>query len=386
MESTILLNSLGVSNFKIKGMMFRYSIFAPKLYNFCLSLGFTPGKILPSRAFCSDENQGFPIIMIAKHFGGFPFNHGQVGGIVATDRNLPHAKHGKDMLIIQASHVGFDPESNRFGSYRRLQTEQQETSSSCGKVDAVISWYLSEFHFAQNNIYIEKSSGNYFITIDNQLLDDSREVGVFLQLDKMLLEDTASPVEVYSTSKKYKLSESFINTLDSSYIESLATANNHKLVIGAQLKKAHFYFKKTLAGDIEGHVHLERNLLPKMPVVVTSEVPLLTAAILNTQVEFDRTYRTLIKDTSYKNKKLLLISGINIDISPEAGQRFPLTKFVPWAAFVQDNNGESYILEQQELFDKLNEQPITNPNKINLEDEIEKMINAKEVIISLPDE
>ena len=57
---------------------------------------------MPSRAFCSDESQGYPIILITKHFGTFPFNHGLVGGIVATDRHAPHSHHGKDLVIIQA--------------------------------------------------------------------------------------------------------------------------------------------------------------------------------------------------------------------------------------------------------------------------------------------
>ena len=79
-------SELGIKNFTINGMMMRYSVFIPRLYNFCKSQGFSPGKILPSRAFCADESQGFPIILITKHFGSFPFNHGRVGGIVATDR------------------------------------------------------------------------------------------------------------------------------------------------------------------------------------------------------------------------------------------------------------------------------------------------------------
>jgi hypothetical protein len=105
--------------FPIHDMVMRYNVFVPRLYNWCISLGFTPGKIMPSRAFCSDESQGFPIIMIAKHFGSFPFNHGVVGGIVATDRHGPHASYGQDMLIIQASHVGYDPKNKVFGTYRR---------------------------------------------------------------------------------------------------------------------------------------------------------------------------------------------------------------------------------------------------------------------------
>jgi len=104
-------------------------------------LGFEKGKILPSRAFCSDESQGYPVIMIAKHFGTFSFNNGRVGGIVATDRT----SHGQDLLIIQASHVGYDPLSKQFGIYRRLQTAHQECGANCGKVDDVISWYKNEF-------------------------------------------------------------------------------------------------------------------------------------------------------------------------------------------------------------------------------------------------
>ncbi len=86
---------------------------------------------MPSRAFCSDENQGYPIILITRHFGTFPFNHGHVGGIVAADRHDPHAHHGRDVAIIQASHVVYDPDTEKFGVYRRLQTENHELSSGC---------------------------------------------------------------------------------------------------------------------------------------------------------------------------------------------------------------------------------------------------------------
>lgn len=55
-----------------------------QLYNLCKSLGFEAGNIMPSRAFCSDESQGYPITLIAKHFGTFPFNHGMVGGVIAS--------------------------------------------------------------------------------------------------------------------------------------------------------------------------------------------------------------------------------------------------------------------------------------------------------------
>jgi hypothetical protein len=79
------------NSFRVDDCATRYSKFVPRLFNFCLSLGMKPNRIMPSRAFCSDENQGYPIMLIAKHSRSFPFNHGRVGGIIATDRHGPGA-------------------------------------------------------------------------------------------------------------------------------------------------------------------------------------------------------------------------------------------------------------------------------------------------------
>ena len=372
-------SGLGITNFAIDGMMMRYSLFVPRLYNFCKSLGFSPGKILPSRAFCSDESQGFPIILITKHFGSFPFNHGNVGGIVATDRHGPHAEHGKDLVIIQASHVGYDPDEKSFGVYRRMQTEHREMTSSCGKVDSVISWYLSEYRFAKQNIWLDKEADAFCITIDNQLLNNDRKEGLFLKLDKMISADNPEPIGSHSTSKRFVISADFIDEL-----KQAGVTINKKQTIGAHLTAPCFYFKRDVEGDIEGHSHLEKNLLPLMSSVVTAKAPLLTAAMMNTQVEYDRTFRTIVKNKNYHGKKILFISGLNIDISPDLGQIFPLTKFVPWAAYIQEANGTGYTLEQDELMEELAVQSTDNPDQINLEDVINNMVEAKEVVVNLP--
>ena len=117
-----------LGSFRMAEVAMRYSEFVPRFYNLSKSLGFTEGKIMPSRAFCSDESQGYPIILIAKHFGTFPFNHGRVGGVISTERHGPHAHHGQDLVIIHASHVGYDPASGTYGIYRRLQTTDQNQS------------------------------------------------------------------------------------------------------------------------------------------------------------------------------------------------------------------------------------------------------------------
>ena len=366
--------SKALGDFKLKDRMFRYSSFVPRFYNYCKSLGFQAGKIMPSRAFCSDESQGYPIILICKHFGTFPFNHGRVGGIVATDRHGPHAEHGKDMVIIQASHVGYDPDTSQFGVYRRLCTENGEISSSCGKVDAVLGWYQAEYQFAQDNILIEHRGDDCFVIIDNQLLNQKRDEGLFLNLDKLIeaKESQFIAEESHSTSKYFKAS----TEIRAQYKNSV-----NREPIGKNLLPEFFYYKREIEKDVEGHSRLEHNILDVMPWIVSSEAPLLDAAKVNTQVEFDRTFRTIVKEKGYKGKKIIYISGLNIDISPQQNQIFPLTKFVPWAAFIKYEDGRQQIIEQEDLYAILSEQSEDNQDQIDMEEAIGKMEKEHEIKI-----
>ena len=368
-----------VGGFEIHGMMLRYNLFVPKLYNWCISLGFKPGKIMPSRAFCSDESQGYPIIMIARHFGTFPFNHGRVGGIVATNRHGPHAEHGQDMVIIQASHVGYDPETKSFGSYRRLQTSDNECGPNCGKIHHVITWYEDEYQFARNNIHLQKRNGIECIIIDNHLLREDLEDGLMLHLHKLIETDEHGqriPLEMLSTSKVFSASSGIINKLGKEAFRS-----DRLSAIDDDLSADLFYFRRNIQHDEESEHHIEHNLIPYMPHIITRPSPMLTAAQVNTQIEFDRTFRTIVKEHGYLKKKVLFISGLHIDISPQEGQLFPLTKFVPWAAYIQDSDGSHRTMEQKELMQTLEQQSTSNSDTIDMESAIQSMADAKEVIV-----
>ncbi len=371
-----ITNSI-LKSFALRGLMMRYSQFAPRLYNFCLSLGFTAGKIMPSRAFCSDESQGFPTILIAKHFGAFPFNHGRVGGIVATDRHGPHAHHGKDMLIVQASHVGYDPDTQKFGEYRRHQTEGARKSTNCGKIMATLAWYQSEFELASNNIFLETDGDKFYITIDKALLRTDKNEGLFLRLDKIIGKNQ-EPLHSYSTSSQFSVSDDFLNMLGRDTWQP-----KQRVALQNNLRPELYYFERNVAHDTEGHSHLGHNLLPAMPWILASDYPALTAAKVNTQVEFDRSYRTILVEPDYQGKNLLFISGLHIDISPAESQPFPLTKFVPWAAYHQHENGEHQIIEQAELNTLLRAQSVKNPAKLDLEAAIQSMEAAEEILIEV---
>lgn len=332
---------------------------------------------MPSRAFCSDEIQGYPIILIAKHFGTFPFNHGLVGGIVATDRHAPHAHHGKDLVIIQASHVGYDPENGRFGVYRRLQTEDRSETSNCGKICGALDWYQREYEFARDNIFLYEENGDHKVVVDNLLLHAERDQGLLLKLDRMVKVDgQGNPIPEISksTAKVFSASPALLD-----YLVDYAWKPGQGEAIGRWLHPDLFFFKRNISHHHEGRDHLENNLIDVMPYVVTSQWPALTAAQANTQVEFDRAFRTIVKEPSYRNKKILFISGLNVDISPQEGQLFPLTKFIPWAAYVQDEHGNHQTWEQAELYQQLQAQSAENPDQVDLETAIEIMERAKEI-------
>ncbi len=284
-----------LSGFRIEGVAMRYSQFVPRLYNWCLSLGFEPGKIMPSRAFCSDESQGYPVILMAKHFGTFPFNHGMVGGIVATDRHGPHAHHGKDLVIIQASHVGYDPDTARFGDYRRIQTEGQDISTNCGKICGVLHWYQEEYRFAQQNIRLYREEGRHLLVVDNQLLRDDREEGLFLNRDRLFTGERdggSQAVKILSTAKVFEAAPEFAGSLPDS-----AWGDERGQPIGQHLSADLFTFRREIPLDVESHNHLEGNLYNAMPYVVTARWPAVVAAQISAQVEFDRAFRTIVKNT-----------------------------------------------------------------------------------------
>jgi hypothetical protein len=57
-----------IAPFKVDGLAIPYPEFIARLYNLCMGLGFRKGLIMPSRALCSDENQGLPIFLLVIVF------------------------------------------------------------------------------------------------------------------------------------------------------------------------------------------------------------------------------------------------------------------------------------------------------------------------------
>jgi hypothetical protein len=376
--------------FKVDHLAISYAEFVPKLYNLCMTLGFRKGMIMPSRAFCSDENQGWPIILLTKHFGTFPFNHGRVGGIVAIDRHGPHAHHGEDSVIVQASHVGYDPKTGAYGTYTRPKMEGICISPSCGKITHVISPYLEQYQFAKERIFLHQDErGRHLITVKNSFIDFSSHPvkdGLVLHLKRIVTANengNIHPIGAVSTSQTYKVSENFCKRLNETGYTWKSGAGES---IGDYLTEDLFYFREDFH-ETDESILLERNLIEFMPIIVTSCNPSLRAAKINIQLEFARTVESIRRGDEYKGKNLLYIAGLNIDISEY--ESYPATTyFVPWAAHIQlkDGTPAEYIhpMEQERLCALIAEQDSVNPEQADLKEQIGRMLAAPRFDIKSP--
>jgi hypothetical protein len=153
--------------------------------------------------------------------------------------------------------------------------------------------------------------------------------------------------------------------------------------IGQALSPDLFRFRRAPAEGPDGQDILEAALGPVMPALVTSPHPALDAARFVTQAEFDRTYRSILREPAFQTKNVLFVSGLNIDVSPRDGFRFPFTKFVPWAAYARLRDGRSFLLEQEQLVETLRQMPGENPDCLSFDGTIEQMIAAPEIRIPI---
>lgn len=278
-------------------------------------------------------------------------------------------------MITQASHVGYDPDSQTFGIYRRLQAESHECSDSCGKTSGAPGRNLDEFTFAREDIFLGRRNGACTLTIDNQQLNEGRNEGLFLQLERLLQINSGNPqlVQTFSTTRSCPASSDLVAMLPAE-----RWPDGGRQAIGRNLVTELFSFKRNIIGNVEDQSHLEQNLLNPMPWVVTSHAPLLVSAQVNTRAEVDRDFRTVVKERACQGRRLVFISCRNIDISPREGQLFALTRCVPRAAFIQDEYGNHQMLEQAEIVARHEEQGTGYPDLIDLKDAIVKMGREKE--------
>jgi hypothetical protein len=72
--------------------------------------------------------------------------------------------------------VGYDPESGEFGVYRRLYSEHEHLSCSCGKIGRITEWYKTEYAYACENIRLLRHEGQLAVLVDYKTGADGKPV------------------------------------------------------------------------------------------------------------------------------------------------------------------------------------------------------------------
>ena len=306
--------------------------------------------------------------------GRYPFKHGKVGATVSMSSHEAFAAHGQDLVIIVASHVGYDPETCEFGMCKRWLTCDEGHSTNCGKIAGTLAWYIEELRVARSGIFFFLRGQTVMLKMDNQLCDGSRHEGIILRLDS-IIKNQQRPIAICSTSQVFVASDSMAERL-------LPYASDAPQPIGEYLTWNHFFFRKAIAANLDGPDQLSANLFPLIPQIICSAHPMLSAAKVNTMKEFERLYRSCLRAECFKRRNLLVVSGLNIDLHDRHQRNpFPGTQFVPWAAFHQRASGEQRIIEQKELHEALSAQSVENPHAVDLERAIKQNLRAPEVLV-----
>lgn len=352
-----------------------YSDFAPQLYNLVTGdFEFRKNETIVSRGFCSDENQGGATLHLSKNFGVYPFNHGRVGATVALDRNGPFSHHGKDLVIVSASHVGFDEENHIFGTYRRPHCNHE--THDCGMLVGTISPYLTEYDVAKKTIKLIKEGKNYYVIIKTQLIhninhrDDPYENGepprLLLKMSRIV--KNIEPVEGIISGQKFLAADSFIEKIGK---KRWSTGKGSP--IGDALSAELFGFRQIPENYIS-NVAIE-NLQKFMNYIVASKFPSLTAAVIQCQEEYSRTARSIQIDSAFAGRDVFYVAGVNIDQSPKPGQivPFPNIEFVPYAALLKKRDGRTIMFDQSEVLDLLKSQSTQNDDAISINDALKSV-------------
>jgi hypothetical protein len=88
-----------------------------------------------------------------------------------------------------------------------------------------------------------------------------------------------------------------------------------------------FSFRKAVSDQ------LSENIFPHLPSIICSAQPMLEAAKVNSVAEFERLYRVVRRQDVFRNRNVLIVAGLNIDLM-RGYTPFPGCLFVPWAAYV----------------------------------------------------
>ena len=341
-----------------------YQELAPRLYNMAQGLGLPAKRIHLASALCADEEQGYIQLLLTKHFGVFPTDLAHSDGTLNRRALLQLAAVAGDIVIVQASHVGYSPKRPGYSRCSRVDSGIDTQLSCCLSVSRGLEWYSREYRFAQRQIRVRRGEQGFQVIIDNELLDQQRNHGLFLNLAQLIASDDQGgilpPIAMRSTSQVFAAGEALSARLSADEVDG------DEQVIGTRLGPSQFCYHPPPPGeDIQGRIMT--NLADDIQQIVTADNPMVCAAQANLLAEFDHNCRFILKQEAFNGRRIIYLAGLNLDIVGDQGLHFPRSRFIPWAVYIQKGDNHNHVLEQEQTLAELRRHSSDNPDQLNID-------------------
>lgn len=316
----------------IKGRMLPYGEFLGRVKNFCISLGFKKRAVAA------------PLISMTM---GLLLGEAEVSFAKVMRQN-----DSSDSVIILTSRLPYEPSWGGFGQLPKTLLPGKAIVATEGTTSDFITPYLRQYTFAQTHIFLSMNSeGKHLITIPERYIqpeetDDDSHL-------KVVLENIADPDNKGHVRPVSQLGPFFSFFVGDKLLKNLAdkqfTWRPEKSVAICQHLSADL-ISFSQPSERMSNNSFALTLLPAMNKIVTNQTPHLLAAELQLQSDFRNTVSVLEKSQDMKERKILCLAGLEIDMDGSQPQNEHY--FVPWKAYLY-NTGKAASetqLQQDALF------------------------------------
>jgi len=270
---------------------------------------------LPVMVECADESQSLKALYFLASFGASPFVGGRVGAELDVEAIVPAAHHAENLVYVMGSHAGYDHQTKTMG--RIYREKEGGFSPCCGKLADVIGPYLKEYEYARNCIKLFKEEGRILLEIPRRLL--GMDVTDFLNPARLCLEpslirgDWASK-GVITAESPYSVIFEVHSDLQHALEAKKRTISHDPTPIGDDLTGDYFKFLWISSDPFPDGI--TRRLHPLMHQIVCSldYAPVVTAANVNTWIEFSRFVDAVQAIPDVFSKGVFGVSGLTIDL------------------------------------------------------------------------
>lgn len=335
MKSVLSDSTPQIPSCKIRGRLFPYYDFLPRLKKLCLSLGFNNPIIKKSGKLAPPSEQ-------------------RLDNIIPGDLSESQDKnYGHDHIIILSTMIPYEQD---WGGYSGLPGQYCLENHGGGIAEIPSNFilpYLQQYHFAQTHILMGcDSTGRFVVTLPDFLFreKEGHEGKLRVIIEKIAEPDIQGRIEPLMDSGPlvtFSLALQFRQAMEN---KNFPWKPGLLSPIREHLCAEMFYFLHPSEPD-HSQNPFSAMLLPMMPWIVSHRTPHLAATLVHLQNNFLREREAFSATGPDDLRNLLCVAGLDIDMKGFRGRKERY--FVPWQAcwkrhgYCYDN---IYPLLQDDLF------------------------------------